>query len=113
MGTSDRATEYELLRAAGAAGVAVPQVRILLRDGDRLGSGFIMDRIAGETIPRKILRDPEFEAARPRLASQCGRIAAAIHAALSRSAGAAASAARNSVRARPRSPDSRATRPCR
>jgi len=39
-----------------------------------------MDRVAGETIPRKILRDDAFAAARPRLAAQCGEIAARIHA---------------------------------
>jgi aminoglycoside phosphotransferase (APT) family kinase protein len=39
-----------------------------------------MERIEGETIPRRILRDAEYDTARPRLARQCGEIAAAIHA---------------------------------
>jgi len=79
-GQSDRATEYALLEATAAAGVAVPRPRLLLTEADGLGRGFVMDRIDGETIPRRILRDAEYEAARPRLAEQCGRVAAAIHA---------------------------------
>lgn len=80
LGQSDRSTEYRLLQAAAAAGVPVPTVRFLLEPADDLGDGFVMDRIAGETIPRRILRDDEYGAARPKLAPQCGRIAAQIHA---------------------------------
>ena len=79
-GGTDRATEYALLTATAAAGVAVPRPRLLLTETDGLGTGFVMDRIEGETIPRRILRDAEYEAARPLLATQCGTIAAAIHA---------------------------------
>lgn len=79
-GQSDRSTEYALLVATGAAGVPVPRVRRLLRDGDGLGHGFVMDRIDGETIARRILRDDAYAAARPRLAAQAGAIAARIHA---------------------------------
>jgi aminoglycoside phosphotransferase (APT) family kinase protein len=79
-GASERATEYALIEATAAAGVAVPRPVLLLEAADGLGNGFVMDRIEGETIPRRILRDAEFAAARPLLASQCGTIAAAIHA---------------------------------
>jgi aminoglycoside phosphotransferase (APT) family kinase protein len=79
-GESARSTEYRLLEAAAAGGVIVPRVRHLLEPGDELGDGFVMDRVEGETIPRKILRDDVFAAARPRLAAQCGEIAARIHA---------------------------------
>ncbi len=40
---------------------------------DELGTGFIMQRIEGETIARKILRDEQFANARPILARQLGR----------------------------------------
>ncbi|MDQ1381899.1 MAG: hypothetical protein QOJ71_2618 [Actinomycetota bacterium] len=80
VGDSDRSTEYQLIRAAAAAGVAVPRVLALLRPEDGLGRGFVMDRIEGETIPRRILRDDAYAEARPRLAAQCGEIAARIHA---------------------------------
>jgi aminoglycoside phosphotransferase (APT) family kinase protein len=79
-GQSDRSTEYRLLEAAGGAGVPVPRVRMLLDAADDLGTGFVMDRVEGETIARRILRDDEYARARPRLAAQCGEIAARIHA---------------------------------
>ena len=46
---------------------------------DELGTGFIMERVEGETIARKILRDEQFAKARPILARQLGRVAAGIH----------------------------------
>ncbi len=79
-GESDRSTEYRLCAAAAAAGVAVPRVRLLLSPEHDLGRGFLMDRVEGETIPRKILRDDAYADIRPRLAAQCGEIAARIHA---------------------------------
>jgi aminoglycoside phosphotransferase (APT) family kinase protein len=75
-----RATEYDVLRAAAAAGVRAPEVRFLLEPADELGAGFVMTRVDGETIPRKILRDDELAAARAGLAAQCGTEAAQIHA---------------------------------
>jgi aminoglycoside phosphotransferase (APT) family kinase protein len=80
VGSTDRSTEYELLRAAGHGGVAVPEVRFLLDDEDGLGAGFVMDRIDGETIPRRILRDEQYAPARAGLTAACGSIAAQIHA---------------------------------
>jgi aminoglycoside phosphotransferase (APT) family kinase protein len=80
VGQSERSTEYALLQAAAARGVPVPAVRLLLQADDELGPGFVMDRVEGETIPRKILRDDEFVRARPQLARQCGDIAARVHA---------------------------------
>jgi aminoglycoside phosphotransferase (APT) family kinase protein len=79
-GRLERGTEYALLEAARSGGVAVPKVWFLLEPDDGLGAGFVMSRVEGETIARKILRDPEFEGARPRLARQCGELAARIHA---------------------------------
>ena len=80
IGSTDRSTEYELVRAAGRAGVAVPAVRFLLDDGDDLGAGFVMERIDGETIPRKLLRDEPYAEARRVMVGQCGEAAARIHA---------------------------------
>jgi aminoglycoside phosphotransferase (APT) family kinase protein len=73
-------TEARIIRLAGAAGVPVPPVPYVLKGDDGIGPGYVMGRIEGETIARKILRDPEFAEARPKLARQCGRILAAIHA---------------------------------
>jgi aminoglycoside phosphotransferase (APT) family kinase protein len=65
--------EATLLRAAARAGVPVP--RVLAEDDEHL----VVERIDGETIPRKILRDEQYAAALPRLAAQCGEALAAIH----------------------------------
>jgi aminoglycoside phosphotransferase (APT) family kinase protein len=80
IGSTDRSTEFELLRAAGRGGVEVPAVRFLLDDEDGLGAGFVMDRVDGETIPRKLLRDDPYTEARAVMVAQCARAAAAIHA---------------------------------
>src|ERR671919_357060 len=50
-GQVGRSVEFALLEAARAGGVAVPKVRFLLEPDDGLGSGFVMERVAGETIP--------------------------------------------------------------
>lgn len=72
-------TEAVVIEAARASGVAAPRVRYTLKPSDHVGHGYIMDRLQGETIARKILRDIEFDAVRPRLARQCGEILAKIH----------------------------------
>jgi aminoglycoside phosphotransferase (APT) family kinase protein len=76
----NRATEFAVLAAAERGGVPVPRVRALLGAEDHLGAGFLMDRVEGETIPRRILRDPQFATARSQLATDAGTIAARIHA---------------------------------
>jgi aminoglycoside phosphotransferase (APT) family kinase protein len=73
------APEAALLGAAAAAGVPAPRVRAVLDPSDALGEGTITDRIAGETLGRKINTDARFAAARPQLAAQCGAILAAVH----------------------------------
>ncbi len=74
------ATEAKVIRLAKAAGVPVPWVPYVLTEDDNLGPGYVMGRVEGETIARKILRDPDYAEARPKLARQCGQILAAIHA---------------------------------
>jgi aminoglycoside phosphotransferase (APT) family kinase protein len=78
---SSRRQEFELLRAAAAAGVPVPRVRWCEDDPAVLGSPFfVMDFVDGETIGRKLLRDAEFAAARAVLPEQLATAAARIHA---------------------------------
>lgn len=75
-----RRDEFELLRAAAAAGVPVPAVHWLGDETETLGAPFfLMDRIEGETIPRRLLRDDEYAAARPAMTAQLGAILANIH----------------------------------
>lgn len=71
--------EATLMQLAHDAGLPSPKVMHVLTPEDGLGRGFIMARIEGETIARKILRDEEFASARPILARQLGRVIAGIH----------------------------------
>ncbi len=71
--------EATLMQLAYDAGLPSPRVLRVLAPEDELGRGFIMLRVEGETIARKILRDAQFADARPKLARQLGRIAAGIH----------------------------------
>jgi aminoglycoside phosphotransferase (APT) family kinase protein len=71
--------EAVLMRLAFDAGVPSPKVLHVLQPRDGLGTGFIMARVEGETIARKILRDAQFAEARPLLARQLGKVAAGIH----------------------------------
>jgi aminoglycoside phosphotransferase (APT) family kinase protein len=72
--------EAVLMQQAYAAGIPSPRVMHVLSPADELGTGFIMGRVDGETIPRKILRGEKFAAARPKLARQLGGVLAKIHA---------------------------------
>lgn len=65
----------EALAFEAAARVGVPEPEIVARDDAFL----IMERVEGETIARRILRDERFAEVRPRLAEQCGEILARIH----------------------------------
>lgn len=78
--TGGMALEASCLQAAARAGVPVPKLVAHEEDPSVLGAPFLlMDHVDGETIPRRILRDDRFAAARPRLAGQCGRVLARIH----------------------------------
>ena len=52
--------EAVLMQLAHDAGLPSPRVMHVLKPEDDLGTGFIMVRVEGETIARKILRDEEF-----------------------------------------------------
>lgn len=67
------ALEAALLQAARQAGVPVPEV--LARTGDML----VMERLHGETIARRILRDGEYASARAALTGQCATALARLH----------------------------------
>ena len=71
--------ERSLLLAARAVGVPVPAV-VAMGVGDDLGADWlVVEWLEGETIPRKILRDAEWAAARRALTSQCAGALAAVH----------------------------------
>lgn len=78
-GSAGLATEAALIDAARALGVPAPAVCHVLQPADGLGEGFVMARIEGETLGRRIVRDARFTEARRVLAHQCGRALAQIH----------------------------------
>ncbi len=78
VGLMTRETEYRLLEAVHAGGVPVPRVHLM--GDDSLGAPFfLMERIEGETIARRILRDDEYAGAREMMTAQLGEILAAVH----------------------------------
>src|SRR5215211_1626187 len=72
--------EADAMRASRRAGLRAPEV--LVDDtGGRFGTaGLVMRRVAGETIPRRILRDSAFVDARRVLVGNIGRFLAGLHA---------------------------------
>lgn len=73
-------TEARVIAAATAAGAPTPEVVHVCVPEDGLGVAYVMRRLSGETIARKILRDAPYASARTHLAAQCGAALAAIHA---------------------------------
>lgn len=74
----DRNLEFRVITAAHAEGVLVPKPYFL---GDQsLGAPFfIMERIEGETIPRRLFRDQAYDQARRVMTRQLGSRLARIH----------------------------------
>jgi aminoglycoside phosphotransferase (APT) family kinase protein len=68
------------MELAHAGGVSVPAVFARLAPRHRIGEGFVMARVAGETLPHRILGKPDYAAAEALLAKQCARELARIHA---------------------------------
>src|SRR3954470_12870358 len=54
------ATEAALIRATGANGAPVPPIRHLCDEADGLGEAYVMGRVSGETLGRRIVGDPKF-----------------------------------------------------
>ena len=67
-GSLPRATEFRVLRAAFESGVRAPEVLFELSAEDGLGDAYVMRRIGGIAIARKLLRDAPYAAARPKIA---------------------------------------------
>lgn len=74
------ACEAALIRAADAAGAPAPSVIRVCQPEDALGEAYVMRRLEGETLGRRIVRDEAFASVRPGLARRCGEVLARIHA---------------------------------
>ena len=72
-------TEAALMQAAEQAGVPSPHVHYVIRPEDDFGRGFFMTHVEGEALGRKIVRDEQFAALRPKLARMAGEVLARIH----------------------------------
>jgi aminoglycoside phosphotransferase (APT) family kinase protein len=72
--------EFSLIGRAADAGVPVPRPLAFEPEGGRFGSaGFLMEHVEGESVAPRLLRKPEYEAARERLTGQLGEALARIH----------------------------------
>lgn len=71
--------EYRVLRAAHLAGVPVPKVYPFTYGPPDAVDMLVMDYVEGETIARRILREPQWEEARRLLPYQMGQALARIH----------------------------------
>jgi len=75
-----RDLEFRVVRRAQRAGVPVPAVHWCCTDPTVLGTSFyLMDRVEGEALPRRLLRDERYRKAREAMTGQLAEIAAAIH----------------------------------
>lgn len=74
------ATEAALIRAAALQGAPVPEVLAICDPDSAVGEAYVMAAVEGETLGKRIARDDNFAAIRPKLAYQCGEALARIHA---------------------------------
>jgi aminoglycoside phosphotransferase (APT) family kinase protein len=78
--TVSLATEATLIREVGARGAPTPGIVHVCSPEDGLGEAYVMERVEGETLGRRIIRDDAFATVRPDLARRCGEVLATIHA---------------------------------
>lgn len=71
--------EALLMQSARQAGVPEPEVFHVLTQADGLGDGFIMEWLEGIALGARVVRSPDLDEIRPRLAYLCGEILAKIH----------------------------------
>jgi aminoglycoside phosphotransferase (APT) family kinase protein len=77
---TSRRHEFLVLRAAFQERVPVPEVLWLGDESAQLGANFfIMEKIEGETLARRLLRDAEYAEARELMPAQLAQILAGIH----------------------------------
>jgi aminoglycoside phosphotransferase (APT) family kinase protein len=77
---TQRREEFQVQVAAFAGAVPVPRPYWLADDAEVLGApSYLMQRVEGETLARRLLRDDEYAHARQVMTGQLGEILARIH----------------------------------
>jgi aminoglycoside phosphotransferase (APT) family kinase protein len=77
---TQRQEEFRVQQAAHADGVAVPRPYWLAAAAAQLGApSYLMERVEGETLPRRLLRDDVYAQARGVMTAQLGAMLAKIH----------------------------------
>jgi aminoglycoside phosphotransferase (APT) family kinase protein len=72
--------EAAAIQAAARTGVPVPELVDHATEDSVIGTPYLLTRhLDGETIPRRLLREPEFAGIRAKLAAELGRVAARVH----------------------------------
>lgn len=72
--------QYQLLELAQAHDLPVPPPVFEFDEEDGLDRGYVVGFVEGETLPRRILSDARFAAARQRFPAQAGEIIGRLHA---------------------------------
>lgn len=80
VGAISKSVQAALQMRARAAGLPVAAVVAVTRPDDGLGDGFVMERIAGESLAPRYLRSPDYADARAAMVTQCATALARLHA---------------------------------
>lgn len=79
-GANPKAVEAAAQEAARRAGVPAARVLGVFDAEDGIGDGYLMERCRGETVPKKLFRDPTLDEVRASMAARCGTTLARLHA---------------------------------
>ena len=80
IGSLKRSVQAAIQTIARAKGLPVAEVVTVLEPGDGLGEGFVMERIEGESLAPRYLRQPDYAVARAAMTGQCAAALAHLHA---------------------------------
>lgn len=71
--------QFQLLQVANEHGIPVPEPVFELDETDDLGRAYVVACVEGETLPRRLLTDAKFAAARACFPTQAGEILGRLH----------------------------------
>ena len=74
-----KSLEAKIQKIVKAQGAPVPKILLEFSEGNEIGEGYVMEAVSGETIPRKILKDKNYESVRNKLPFEIGKSLAQIH----------------------------------